>query len=195
VSHGPDNPYKEQCGCPECMPDASSGGIVNRLTELEKRWRTEYTKYISLNEKTVLRLADELKAAIAAELSDAKKRETPFEAQGKQPATSSAREFVEQILASIETQGYAPTYRQALKGVLELVVAHDADIRAEALREAVDAVWRSFNGNTSAVTEQWLNKLQIAGGGERIEKFARSQCEAILALIPARPENAKPAGT
>lgn len=31
MSHGQDNPYREQCGCPECMPDLSAQAEMQEL--------------------------------------------------------------------------------------------------------------------------------------------------------------------
>jgi hypothetical protein len=147
---------------------------VDRLTELVKIFRESTVGIGNWNsmrpltdqEKAIARVcADELEAALAAELSDAKKRETSFEAQGKQPATPSAREFAEVLgLTPTEQLQVAQSIPTWLRQKISTAIL---DIRAEALREAAALA----------------NEHEIIWA------------EDVLALIPARPENAKPAGT
>jgi hypothetical protein len=102
---------------------------VDRLTELVEKWRrTAKETYGSTMTYTIwLQCARELEAAIAAELSDAKKRET-------QPVMPSAREFAKQLF-----------YEHGeliveLDTAIALITARDSALRALGMRDAADSV-------------------------------------------------------
>jgi hypothetical protein len=147
--------------------------------------------------------------ALAAELSDAKKRETQTDnyvawlryiregertrivvcdsdADGAfmayrhsksetQLATPSARGVAYDIM----TLGKNLAHEWALEEAVNKITAHYVDIRAEALREAENAFRNAYH---KAMLEYHDRSVATQYG-----------LKAILALIPARPENAKPA--
>jgi CheY-like chemotaxis protein len=200
---------------------------VDRLTELVEKWRGGQPPGEAW--EIYGRCATELEAALAAELSDAKKRET-------QPATPSVREFAKSVIGMIAKQFYPENeltelitahdaeiveaaFRLATRqlggefsaGVpdfTEALAKHDAEIIAEALREALELVCQQVevinkDGRMPGLSPHrrgvtfcgFALKGKNQRTGSKVVQRAERLKAAILALIPARPENAKPAGT
>jgi hypothetical protein len=201
---------------------------VDRLTELVEMWRKDLPTGpfermdADLEDTTLRRCANELEAAIAAELSDAKKRETQpafldTEWGGDngpvmQPATPSAREFAKELGAYASDNWHKTG---VIDAIAKKLTTHDAEIVDAAFRSATRQLGGEFSAGVPEFTEALAKRYAdiraealreavaiarryqqaVASMNRRGVEVAQDIEHELLALIPARPENAKPAGT